>query len=464
MQQLDAVVIGGGVVGCAILKQLAEGGMRVAMAEAGSDVGQGISRANTAITHTGFDAPPGTLEARLVSSAHRGFAALCQRLGVDTRPCGALMVALDATDLAQLATYEHKAALNGIEVARIERAALLATHPYLNPIAQGRLCIPGEMPVDSFALTLALARAAIAAGATIWLDEAAQAIEPHGQALAITTAKRRVHTTWVINAAGLAAAQIAALVGDESFAIRPRKGQLIVIDPAKAPPINMILLPTPSPTTKGILITPAAHGNLLIGPTAEDGDDLDDWATTPAGLAQVLSGVQRLVPSLQCEAAITQYAGLRSVGYECNGDQLRPASDYIIRPAVGCPNLIHVAGIRSTGLSAAPAIAAFIAEWVGAAGHATPAQTTVMQEAHPATEPLADIPSSTKNSAAHLICPCSGVGLDQARAAAPSPRPPRPPRPPTTAPTPRSSAGHASAPSAMARPTTRATWSSCVRR
>jgi glycerol-3-phosphate dehydrogenase len=417
MQQIDALVIGGGVVGCAILKQLAEAGMRVALAEAGSDVGQGISRANTAIAHTGFDAPPGTLEARLVSSAHRGFAALCQRLGVDTRPCGALMVALDAADLAQLATYEHKAAQNGIAVERVDPATLLAKHPYLNRAVQGGLRIPGEMPVDSFALTIALARAAIAAGAAIWLDEAVQALEPHGQALDLTTAKRRVRATWVINAAGLAAARIAALVGDESFAIRPRKGQLIVIDPAKAPPIDTILLPTPSPTTKGILITPAAHGNLLLGPTAEDSDDAEDWSTTPAGLAQVFSGVQRLVPSLHSTAAITQYAGLRSVGYERTGDQLRPASDYIIRPAVGCPNLIHVAGIRSTGLSGAPAIAAYIAELVGAGRHASRMEPVAMQHATAATTPVADIPSSTQTSPAHLICPCSGVGLAQARAA-----------------------------------------------
>ena len=143
------------------------------------------------------------------------------------------------------------------------------------------------------------------------------------------------------------------MVGDSSFTIRPRKGQLHVIDPAAAPPIDTILLPTPTPRSKGILIAPAAHGNLLLGPTAEDGDDPDDWATSADGLAAVRAGARRLVPALEVEQAITQYAGLRSVGSE---------GDYIIRPAVGCPRLLHVAGIRSTGLSASPAIGEYVTE------------------------------------------------------------------------------------------------------
>ena len=316
------------------------------LCEAASDVGQGISRANTAIAHTGFDAPPGSLEASLVTRAHRRMAGLCHHLGVDYYPCGALMVALGEADSQRLDTYQQKAATNNIAVERLSAVTLHRRWPYLNPEAQEGLLIPGEAAVDSFALTIAYAQAGVSAGGTLFLEEAVTAIEPHANEITLTTTRRAIAARFVINAAGLSADRIARLVGDNSFAITPRKGQLLVIDPADVPPIKHILLPTPSPTSKGILITPAAHGNLLLGPTAEDGDDPADWSTTEPGLATVLAGIQRLVPSLQIERPITQYAGLRSVGLERVNGAYTPASDYIIRPAAGCP--LHAARGRDS--------------------------------------------------------------------------------------------------------------------
>jgi glycerol-3-phosphate dehydrogenase len=151
----DVLVIGGGVVGCAVLWALAHYDLRLALAEAASDVGQGISRANTALAHTGFDAPPGSLEARLITASHRRFAALCADLGVDLRPCGALMLALDAAELRQLDTYERRATANGIAAVRLPGEAVRARWPYVNPAALAGLHIPGEAAVDSFALTQA---------------------------------------------------------------------------------------------------------------------------------------------------------------------------------------------------------------------------------------------------------------------------------------------------------------------
>src|SRR5258706_322682 len=170
-----------------------------------------------------------------------------------------------------------------------------------------------EASVDSLGLTLAYAEAGAGAGAGLLLDEPVAAIEQQEDRLIVTTARRQIAARYVVNAAGLYAAEIARMVGDSSFSIRPRKGQLLVIDQAAAPPIDTILLPTPTPRSKGILIAPAAHGNLLLGPTAEDSDDPGDWATNADGLAAVRAGAQPLVPAPGNDQALTPYARPRSV-------------------------------------------------------------------------------------------------------------------------------------------------------
>jgi glycerol-3-phosphate dehydrogenase len=418
----DVLVIGGGVVGCAVLWALARYDLRLALCEAANDVGQGISRANTAIAHSGFDAPPGSLEARLVTRSHGIFATLCDQLGVDLRPCGALMLALDQGDLARLDTYARQADANGVVVERISAAAVRAGWPYVSPMVCGGLYIPGEASVDSFGLTLAYAELAAGAGARLLLDEPVAAIERQAERLIVTTVRRQIAARYVVNAAGLYAAEIARMVGDSSFSIRPRKGQLLVIDPAAAPAIDTILLPTPTPRSKGILIAPAAHGNLLIGPTAEDGDDPGDWATSADGLAAVRAGAQRLVPALEIDQAITQYAGLRSVGSE---------GDYIIRPAVGCPRLLHVAGIRSTGLSASPAIGEYVTELLRGQGLDLPPRPVPLPgRSRPLRVPAADDDAimallARDVSYGQIVCPCSMVSAGEVRAAIRGPVPAR---------------------------------------
>jgi len=416
----DVLVIGGGVVGCAVLWALARYDLRLALCEAENDVGQGISRANTAIAHSGFDAPLGSLEARLVTQSHAIFAALCDQLGVDLRPCGALMLALDQDDLARLDIYARQAAANGIAVERMSAAAVRAGWPYVNSAVCGGLRIPGEASIDSFGLTLAYAEVAAGAGARLLLDEPVVAIMQRDDHLLITTARRQIAARYVVNAAGLYAAEIARMGGDSSFSIRPRKGQLLVIDPTAAPPINTILLPTPTPRSTGILIAPAAHGNLLLGPTAEDGDDPGDWATSADGLAAVRAGAQRLVPALEIEQAITQYAGLRSVGSE---------GDYIIRPAAGFPRMLHVAGIRSTGLSASPAIGEYVTELLRGQGlDLPPRQVPLPGRSRPPQVSTADDDAITAllardASYGQIVCPCSMVSAGEVRAAIHGPVP-----------------------------------------
>jgi glycerol-3-phosphate dehydrogenase len=332
------------------------------------------------------------------------------------------MVALDDDEMGSLVAYERQAAANGIPVERLSAETVRARRPYVNPAVRGGLRIPDEASVDSFALTLAYAEVAVGAGAALLLDERVVAIERRPPHLAVTTTRRRISARYVVNAAGLGADTIARMVGDASFSIRPRKGQLYVIDPADAPPIDTILLPTPTLRTKGILIAPAAHGNLLLGPTAEDSADRDDWATTAPGLAAVRAGARRLVPSLDVRQAIAQYAGVRSVGSE---------GDYIIRPAVGCPRLVHVAGIRSTGLSASPAIGEYVAELLQSQGlELPPRREPLPGRVRPPRVANADegtlaVLLAHDPSYGQVVCPCAMVSAGEVRAAIHGPVPAR---------------------------------------
>jgi glycerol-3-phosphate dehydrogenase len=423
----DVLVVGGGVVGTAIAWSLARFELRVVLCEAASDVGQGISRANTAIAHTGFDAPPGSLEAHLVTRASREFPELCARLGVAYRPCGALMIALGDEDLPRLDAYAAKADANGVAVERLGAAELRASHPFLSPEARGGLLIPGEAAVDSFALTIAYAATAAQHGVSLLLDTPVTGIEPRGEDLFVATPQGAIAARYLVNAAGLGADLVARMVGDTSFSLHPRKGQLFVIDPRSAPPIRRILLPTPSPTTKGILITPAVHGNLLLGPTAEDIDDRDDWTTTEHGLALVRAGVRRLIPDFELGQPITQYAGLRSVGSE---------DDYIVRAATTTPRVLHVAAIRSTGLSASPALGSYVCEQLAALGLELAPRAASREQGQAGTlvAPGARVParaSERRTSAGGdlpdscIVCVCELVSAGQVRDAIHGPVPAR---------------------------------------
>src|SRR5262249_27604651 len=180
------------------------------------------SRANTAIAHTGFDAPPGSLEARLIARAHRRFRALCADLGVDLRLCGALMVALDGDEMRSLESYEQQAATNSIPVERASAEAVRARRPYVNPAVRGGLRIPDESSVDSFALTLAYAEVAVLAGAQLLLDERVAAIEGHAAGLLVTTTRHQIAARDVVNAPGRQAETIAPPAADHSLSIPPR--------------------------------------------------------------------------------------------------------------------------------------------------------------------------------------------------------------------------------------------------
>ncbi|MFI6638365.1 NAD(P)/FAD-dependent oxidoreductase [Streptomyces sp. NPDC050504] len=425
------VVIGAGVVGSAIARELAQYPLRTLLLDASDDVGNGTSKANTAILHTGFDATPGTLESRLVREGQQRLARYAAESGIPVEPVGALLVAWDEEQLAALPGLLAKARANDYHHARIITAEeLAAREPHLGPGALGALDVPGESIIDPWSTTLAYATQAVRSGVELRLDCRVQDLA-HDPAAGhtLTTTRGTVRARHLVNAAGLAADDLDRMLGHTDFTVTPRRGQLIVYDKLARSLVDHILLPVPTALGKGVLVAPTVFGNVLLGPTAEDLDDTGDLgrktaaatATTAEGLAHLVERGARILPGLADEEVTAAYAGLRAATEH---------DDYAIR-AHAHQRYVAVGGIRSTGLSASMAIAAHVVDllakngldlghprelapvWLPNLGQAfpRPCQRPAMVEADPAY--------------GRVVCPCELVSEGEIRDALASTLPPQ---------------------------------------
>ncbi|MFB6526440.1 FAD-dependent oxidoreductase [Streptomyces sp. NPDC056399] len=344
----DVVVVGAGVVGSAIARTLARHPLRVALVEAANDVGDGTSKANTAILHTGFDAQPGTLEARLVREGHRLLSSYAQETGIPVEPVGALLVAWDEQQRAALPRLAAKAGRNGHHTTGLLTAAELhSREPHLGPGALAALDVPGEAVICPWTTTLAYATQAVRSGVDLHLGCRVEKVGPGDPHHRLVTRRGVLRTRHLVNACGLHADAFDALVGREDFTVTPRRGQLLVFDKFARDLVRHILLPVPGPLGKGVLIAPTVYGNVMLGPTAEDLDDKTATGTTAEGLAGLREQGGRILPALLDEEVTAVYAGLRAAtGQEDYRIAAHPALRYVT-----------VGGIRSTGLTASLAIA-----------------------------------------------------------------------------------------------------------
>jgi glycerol-3-phosphate dehydrogenase len=393
-----ALVIGGGVVGCAVLLALAKRGIGALLVEAELDVGEGTSKANSAIVHTGFDAKPGSREAVLLRRATALWPSVIDELEVPYLPVGALMLARNATERERLGgEIAANAAAQGVQTELLERHALREIAPYVASDALAALSIPGEGVIDPFWLTRAYAEAAVAYGAQISLGRTVVSLDlGDDRVMARLIDGTQIAAEQAFNCAGLASDAVARLSDDDSFAVSPRKGQFLVSEETFG--VDRIVLPIPGPLGKGMLVTPIVFGGVLLGPTAEDQEDKSDRSTTAEARERILSACQALVPSVAQMAPIRQFAGVRAVS---------STGDYILRPARGSDRLFHVAGIRSTGISASPAIAEFAVDWA------------VDQRGWP-TAPLAVRPQTATTlpeEAGEVVCLCRSISRGEVDAA-----------------------------------------------
>jgi glycerol-3-phosphate dehydrogenase len=345
---VDVAVIGAGVVGAAVARLLSHHRLRVALLEAGSDVGAGTSKANTAILHTGFDATPGTVEARLVAQGSALLRAYAPTVGIAVERTGALLVAWDDEQHARLPELAAKAAGNGYTAtSTIDAVELYGREPHLGPGALGALVVPDEDLIDPWTTPLAFATEAVANGAVLWRRAPVTAVRPGDHGHELRTPVGTVRARYVVNAAGLAGDEVHRFLGHDSFTIRPRRGELIVFDELARPLVRHVLLPVPTATTKGVLVCPTVFGNVLLGPTADDVDDRTATASTRAGTDRLLAQGRRILPALVREEITAVYVGLRpATGQSDYRIELHAAQRYLC-----------LGGIRSTGLTASMGIA-----------------------------------------------------------------------------------------------------------
>jgi glycerol-3-phosphate dehydrogenase len=357
--EFDVAVVGAGVVGCAIARLLTSSGASVVVFDRAPDVGDGTSKANTAIVHTGFDTMPGSLESRLVARGHDLLAEYTTAAGIAVERTGALLVSWDDEQEAALPGLLAKAVANGCADARIvDPTEVRAREPNLGPGARTGLHIPGEWIIDPWSLTLAFATEAVTAGAVLLLSTPLLGVATGDEGHELRVPGGAVRARWLVNAAGLGADLIDRMLGIADFTVTPRRGQLIVFDTFARQLVTHVLLPVPTERTKGVLVSPTTWGNVLLGPTAEDLEDRTDTGTTADGLARLLAAGERILPALVDEEVTASYAGLRAA---------TEYRDYQIRFHAGL-RYVTVGGIRSTGLTASPAIAEHVVTLLDAGG------------------------------------------------------------------------------------------------
>ena len=329
-------VIGGGVVGCAVAHALARRGVPATVLEAEPGLALEASGTNSGILHTGFDSVPGELETQLILRAAELRRELLPELGVATLRCGALLRPREEGERETVARLAENAAGNGVE------AKLLA---------DGSLLVPGEAITNPVIYTFALAAAASAGGARVRLNAAVVELAGDAGEITLTLAGgERLRAGAVVNCAGLRADAIAELAGERPFEIYPRKGEFIVF--AVPEPLARILLPIPSALDEGVLVFPSLDGHVIAGPTAREREDKDDWSVEPDAERLIRDRAARLYPPLATAHPVERYAGLRPAGRGVN---------YAIERSRTLPGLVHVAAIRSTGLSASLGIGEHVA-------------------------------------------------------------------------------------------------------
>ena len=358
--QYDVLIIGAGVTGCAIARELSHTGLKIALSDACDDVAMGASRANSAIVHAGYDCVPGTLMAKLNVRGNEMFDDVCESLNVPLLRVGSFVIAFGEEDEKELNNLLERGRANGVpglEIISGERAREM--EPKLSDDVTAALWAPTAGITCPYELTIAMSENARANGADILLRKRAVAIDYANDEFTVKFEDgTSVSAKYVVNAAGVYADEVARLIGDDSFTISPRKGEYMLLD-KQALCVGTVIFQTPSKLGKGVLVSPTVDGNIFAGPTAQDKVEKNDTQTTPEGLAELKKFSLKSVPTLNLRQVITSFAGVRA----------QPSTgDFIIRPSDKNVRFIHAAGICSPGLSSAPAIAEYVRGLIKEAG------------------------------------------------------------------------------------------------
>ena len=351
----DVIIIGAGVSGCAIARELSRYKLKTMVLEKALDVCEGTSKANSGIAHAGYDAKPGTLKAKLNVEGSRRMKALSEELDFPYKQNGSLVLCFDEKDRSKLEELKKRGECNGVPDIRIlNREEVLSLEPGAGEQVVSALYAPTGAIVCPFGLTIALAENAAVNGVEFQFGTKVKVIRKAAEGYLIETNKGSFETKLVINAAGVYADELHNMVSEEKMKLTPRRGEYLLCDKLSKGIPSHTLFQLPTALGKGVLVTPTVHGNLLIGPTAEDIEDKEGIETTAEGMELIREKAALSVKELPLRQVITSFAGLRAHGGE----------DFIIGEVPDAPGFIDVAGIESPGLTCAPAIGVYVADIV----------------------------------------------------------------------------------------------------
>lgn len=347
---VDVLIIGCGVVGAATAYKLSKYKISVAVLEKENDVATGTSKANSGIVHAGYDPEPGTLMAKLNVKGAGLTEALCRDLDVPYKKTGSMVLAFDEEDLKRIETLYERGLKNGVaklELLTGEQAKKLELN--LSDNVKGALYAPTAGIVNPWEYTLAMAETAVRNGAEIHLNNEVRSIAPIDGGYRVKTNKGLYEAKYIINAAGLHGDEIHNMAAEPEFKIHGVRGEYYLLDKAEGQRAKFVLFQCPTRAGKGVLVSPTVHGNLIVGPNAEDVAGKDDVATTAGGLSFVKEMAFRTIPSIHFRESIRNFSGVRAVA--------DTSDDFIIKEANTAENFFDLAGIKSPGLTSAPAIA-----------------------------------------------------------------------------------------------------------
>ena len=349
----DVIIIGAGVIGCSVARELSRYNAKIMVIEKNEDVCTGASKANSAIIHSGYDAENGTLKAKLNVEGNRMMGDLCEELDVPFKRIGSLTVCTDSSLIGELEALKKRGERNGVEGLRIVyRDELLTIEPNIGDEVVAALFAPTAGIICPFKLTIAMAENAAVNGSEFAFDTEVTKIYSENGVWHIAAGDREYTAKAVVNAAGVYSDELNNMVSEKKLHITPRRGDYILLDRSAEGYVRHTVFQLPTRLGKGVLVTPTVHGNTIVGPTAYDIDDKESTATTAEGIDSVIVRSALSIAALPVKKVITSFAGLRAV---------EDGGDFVIGEADGAEGFFNCAGIASPGLSAAPAVGRYVA-------------------------------------------------------------------------------------------------------
>ena len=359
--EYDVIIIGCGVTGAATAYMLSRYQLKVAVLEAENDVAVGTSKANSAIIHAGYDPVPGTLMARLNVEGNRMVGEIADKLNVPFSRCGSFVVAFSEAEVEHLHRLYDRGIQNGVpEMYLLNREETLKEEPNLSDQVCGALYAKTAAVVSPWELTLAMAEVAVKNGVELFLDTRVEAIQKENDLFKVTAANgKNYQSRYIINAAGVDSDVVHEMIGEKEFTVNPTKGEYYLLDKSEGNRVRHVIFQCPNELGKGVLVGPTVHGNLIVGPNAEPGTGRDDRATTGKAMDFVRAAALRSVPSISFRENIRNFAGVRA-----NTE----FDEFLIGESKSVKGFLNLAGIKSPGLTASPAIGKYACELLNEMG------------------------------------------------------------------------------------------------